>query len=79
MNRKVWDVYAPVYKQAMKADKKACSFMYRRIPKVIKNKETLEIATGPGLLALHVANAAKMMIAIDYSEGMIRETHKGSS
>lgn len=76
MNKKIWDVYAPVYKRAMQTDERAYALMYRRIPKVIKNKNVLEIATGPGLLALHVASSAKSMIATDYSEGMIREAKK---
>ena len=37
----------------------------------------LEIATGPGLLAKHIAYAAKSVIATDYSEGMIKEARKG--
>lgn len=37
----------------------------------------LEIATGPGLLANHIAHAAAEMIATDYSEGMIKEAKKG--
>lgn len=35
------------------------------------------LATGPGLLAKHIAPAAKKIIATDYSEGMIREAEKG--
>jgi len=37
----------------------------------------LEIATGPGLLAKHVAPAARRMVATDYSDGMIAEAKKG--
>lgn len=39
--------------------------MYDRIPRLIKGKDVLEIATGPGLLAKHVAHAANRMIATD--------------
>ncbi len=53
------------------------SSMYDRIPRVIRGKEVLELATGPGLLAKHVAHAAKRMVATDYAEGMIREAQKG--
>lgn len=77
MNKRTWDLYAPVYKAAMKADAKTYKLMYERIPKVIKDKEVLEIATGPGLLAKNVAHAAKKMIATDYSEGMIAQAKKG--
>ena len=44
---------------------------------MFKDMEVLEIATGPGLLAKHVASAAKRMIATDYSDGMIAEAKKG--
>ncbi len=77
MKKKIWDLYAPVYKQAMKADQKIYNFMYERIPEKIRGMEVLEIATGPGLLARHVAPAAKRMVATDYSDGMIAEAKKG--
>jgi ubiquinone/menaquinone biosynthesis C-methylase UbiE len=77
MKKRTWDLYAPIYKQAMKADQKIYDFMYGRIPAVIRDKEVLELATGPGLLAKHVAPAAKRMIATDYSDGMIAEAKKG--
>lgn len=79
MNKKIWDLYAPIYERAMRADKKVYQYMYDRIPQVIAGKEVLEIATGPGLLAKHVAGTAKRMIATDYSEGMIAEAKKGDS
>ena len=78
MKKKIWDLYAPIYKQAMKADQKIYDFMYDRVPEMIRNKEVLEIATGPGLLARHVAPAAKRMVATDYSDGMISEAKKES-
>ena len=77
MNKKIWDLYAPIYKKAMQADQKIYDFMYERIPAKIRDMEVLEIATGPGLLAKHVAPAAKRMIATDYSDGMIAEAKKG--
>lgn len=77
MKKKTWDLYAPIYKRAMQADQKIYEFMYDRIPELIRDKEVLEIATGPGLLAKHVAPAAKRMVATDYSDGMIAEAKKG--
>ena len=77
MKKKTWDLYAPIYKKAMQADQKIYDFMYERIPAKIRNMEVLEIATGPGLLAKHVAPTAKKMIATDYSDGMIAEAKKG--
>lgn len=77
MKKKIWDIYAPIYEKAMRADYKYYKYMYDRIPTRIRDKEVLEIATGPGLLAKHVSFAAERMIATDYSEGMIREARKG--
>lgn len=78
MNKKVWDLYAPIYERAMRADRKVYQYMYDRIPQIIADKEVLEIATGPGLLAKNVADAAKEMIATDDSDGMIAEAKKVS-
>ena len=78
MKKKIWDLYAPIYKQAMKADQRIYDYMYKRIPGKIRDKEVLEIATGPGLLAKHVAPVAKSMIATDYSDGMIEQARKGN-
>lgn len=61
----------------MRADRKVYKFMYDQIPKAIEGKDVLEVATGPGLLAKHVAYAAKSMIATDFSDGMIKEAKKG--
>ena len=77
MKKKTWDLYAPIYRRAMKADQQIYDFMYERIPEMIRDKEVLELATGPGLLAKHVAPTARRMIATDYSEGMIAEAKKG--
>ena len=77
MKKKTWDLYAPIYERAMRADQRIYTFMYERIPEVVKDMEVLEIATGPGLLAKHIASAAKSVLATDYSEGMIAEAKKG--
>lgn len=52
--------------------------MYDRISVIVSGKEVLEIATGPGLIAKHVAGATERMISTDYSEGMIRQARKGT-
>ena len=77
MNKRVWDLYAPIYEKAMRMDQKYYRYMYDRIPVLIQDKVVLEIATGPGLLAKHIAYAAKSIIATDCSEGMIKEARKG--
>ena len=65
MKKKIWDLYAPVYELAMRSDRKIYQYMYDRIPEVIRDKAVLEIGTGPGLIAKHVAFAAKSMTATD--------------
>lgn len=77
MNKRIWNLYAPIYEKAMRADRKVYEYMYTRIPQIIEGKEVLEIAAGPGLLAKRVSGAAKRMIATDYSPGMIAEAKKG--
>lgn len=77
MKKRMWDLYAPIYKRAMRADRRVYEFMYERIPRVVHGMEVLELATGPGLLARHVAPAARRVVATDYSEGMIAQAVKG--
>lgn len=67
MNKTIWNFYAPIYEKAMRADSHIYEYMYQQIPQVIAGKDVLEVATGPGLLAKHVAPAAKSMIATDYA------------
>ena len=45
MKKRIWDLYAPIYKRAMKADQKIYDYMYTRIPEVIRDKEVLELAS----------------------------------
>lgn len=77
MKKKIWDIYAPIYKLVMKSDRKAYSQMYQRLEQIVRGKDALELATGPGLLAKNIAVGAASFIATDYSEGMIREAKKG--
>lgn len=77
MKKGFWSLYAPVYELAMRPDKKAYAWLYHRIPKVIKDKDVLEIATGPGMIAKHTAPAAKRFVATDYAEGMVAQAKKG--
>lgn len=76
MSKKLWNLYAPVYSLAMRADGKTYRKMMERIPEVIRDKDVLEIATGPGTIAKSVACAAKSMIATDYAENMIVQAKK---
>ena len=77
LKKSTWDRYAPIYERAMHSDESAYESMYARISEVVRGKEVLELATGPGLLAKHVDFSTKRMVATAYSEGMIREAKKG--
>lgn len=79
-NKNIWDRFAPVYTQFVTGtpgNKKAYKMMYERIRKVVKDKDVLEIATGPGVIAKQVADEAKSMIATDFSEKMLAVARRG--
>ena len=51
--------------------------MHRRIRAAIQGRRALELCTGTGLIARHVAGAALEMIATDFAEKMLAEARKG--
>ena len=73
----IWNLYAPVYNLFMGMDRSMYEEMYRRIRAAIAGKRTLELCTGTGLIAMHVADAASEMIATDFAEKMLDEARKG--
>lgn len=79
MKKTIWDWYAPFYSKSMLPDKKAYQWMYGRISHVVKDKTVLEIATGPGLIAKHIASVAKSITATDYSADMIKEAQNSKT
>ena len=74
----IWNLYAPVYNLFMRMDRAMYEEMYRRIRPAIQGKHTLELCTGTGLIAKHVADAASEMIAADFAEKMLAEARKGT-
>ena len=42
MNKRLWDLYAPIYERAMRSDERIYEYMYRRIPQVVRGLEVLE-------------------------------------
>ncbi len=79
-NESVWDKFASVYSAFVTGtpgNKKAYEAIYKRIRSVVRDKEVLEIATGPGVIAKQVATEAKSMIATDFSEKMLAVAHRG--
>jgi len=76
----IWDRFAPVYSgfvTGTPGNRKAYEEIYRRIRAAVKDKEVLELATGPGVIAKQVAVETKSMIATDYSEKMLAVARRG--
>lgn len=79
-NGSIWDRFASVYSSFVTGtpgNKRAYEAIFKRIRSVVKDKEVLEIATGPGVIAKQVAAETKSMIATDFSEKMIAVAHRG--
>lgn len=73
----VWNFFAPVYDLFISKDRKAYEEMYARIGAAVGGKRVLELCTGTGLIAKHVAPSASEMIATDFAEKMLAEARKG--
>ncbi|MCR5094812.1 MAG: GNAT family N-acetyltransferase [Lachnospiraceae bacterium] len=79
-SRDIWDRFAPVYSgfvTGTPGNRRAYDAIYRRIRSVIRDKEVLELATGPGVIAKQVADEAGRMVATDYSEKMLAVARRG--
>ena len=66
-----WDRNAGRYDRFMQKDRMAYEKMYELIRPVVKVKTVLELATGTGLIAKNVVNAAAHIEATDASAEMI--------
>lgn len=77
MKKSVWDRFAPIYSLAMKSQQHIYDYMYSHISAAVSGKTVLELATGPGLIARHIADSAKSIIATDFSPKMIEQAMKG--
>ena len=76
MKRNIWDTFAPIYELTMRSQKSFYDYLYRRIGEVAKGKDVLELATGPGMIARHIASRAKSVIATDFAPKMIETACK---
>ena len=76
MKKSIWDIFAPIYERAMKSQKNIYDFMYSEISKTVAGKIVLELATGPGMIARHIAHSAKSVIATDFAPNMIETAKK---
>ena len=73
-----WDRNAVRYDRFMRKDRAAYDEMYELIRPVVKAKTVLELATGTGLIAKHIVNAAAQIEATDASAEMIAEAKRGN-
>ena len=71
-----WDRNARIYNRFMRKDRAAYEKMYALICPVVKAKTVLELATGTGLIAKHIVNAAAHIEATDVSPEMIAEAKR---
>ncbi len=71
-----WDKHAGWYDLFMRKDRAAYNEMYALIRPVVKAKTVLELATGTGLIAKHIVNAAAHIEAADASAEMIVEARR---
>ena len=68
-----WDKNAGRYDRFMRKDRAAYDEMYALIRPIVRHKTVLELATGTGLIAKHIVNAAAHIEATDASAEMIAE------
>ena len=73
-----WDRNAGWYDRFMQKDCAAYEKMYVLIRPVVKAKTVLELATGTGLIAKNIVNAAAHIEATDASAEMIAEAKRGN-
>ena len=79
MSKTIWDIFAPVYEFAMRSQKSIYDYMYERIGEVAQGKDVLELATGPGMIARHIATSAASVIATDFAPKMIETARKAKN
>ncbi len=67
----------PIYEASMKSQKNIYDYLYQNISSAAEGKTVLELATGPGMIAKHIASAAKNVVATDFAPKMIETAKKG--
>ena len=78
-HKNFWDRNAGRYDRFMRKDGAAYDEMYELIRPVVRHKTVLELATGTGLIAKHIVNAAAHIEATDASAEMITEAKRTRS
>ena len=77
-HKNFWDKNAGRYDRFMRKDRAAYDEMYALIRPVVKGKTVLELATGTGLIAKNIVNAAAHIEATDASVEMIAEAKRNN-
>ena len=75
-HKNFWDKNAGRYDRFMRKDRAAYDEMYELIRPIVRHKTVLELATGTGLIAKHIVNAAAHIEATDASPEMIIEAKR---
>ncbi len=75
-HKNFWDKNAGRYDRFMRKDRAAYDEMYELIRPEVKAKTVLELATGTGLIAKNIVNAAAHIEATDASAEMIAEAKR---
>ena len=75
-HKNFWDKNAGRYDRFMRKDRAAYWKIYALLRPVVKAKTVLELATGTGLIAKHIVNAAAHIEATDASAEMITEAKR---
>ena len=75
-HKNFWDKNAGRYNRFMRKDRAAYDEMYELIRPVVRHKTVLELATGTGLIAKLIVNAAAHIEATDASAEMIAEAKR---
>ena len=77
-HKNFWDRNAGRYDRFMRKDRAAYEEMYALIRPIVRHKTVLELATGTGLIAKHIVNAAAHIEATDASPEMIAEAKRNN-
>ena len=75
-HKNFWDKNAGRYDRFMRKDRAAYDEMYELIRPVVRHKTVLELATGTGLIAKNIVNAAAHIEVTDASAEMIAEAKR---
>ena len=75
-HKNFWDKNAGRYDRFMRKDRAVYDEMYELIRPIVRHKTVLELATGTGLIAKHIVNAAAHIEATDASAEMIAEAKR---